>query len=128
MKTTIESKDKMRYPTAGDYYLDFLITRIEVFDQGNEDHNFLIALHELVEEYLTRKRGISEEDITAFDLQYEKNRDPEDTDSEPGDDLAAPYYREHRFAMIMEQLMAHELGVDWNSYDKNIKVYKEFNI
>lgn len=128
MDTIIRASKTMRYPTAGDYYVDNGDNIIEVFEQGNEDHNFLIALHELVEEYLTRKRGITEESISAFDLAYEKNRDPEDTDSEPGDDPAAPYYKEHRFAMIVEQLMAHELGVDWNDYDQNIKVSNEFNI
>lgn len=131
MNTRIKSVDKMRYPTAGDYFFKDGVIEVEVFDQKNEDHNFLIAIHELVEEYLTRKRGISETLITAFDIEFEKRRlrefDPEDV-SEPGDDPAAPYYREHRFAMIMEQMMAHELGVDWNDYDKNIKVSNDFNI
>jgi len=124
MNIHIISADTMRYPTAGDYQDKGGIVQITVFNQGDNDKNFLIALHELVEQYLCKKRGISEEQIDAFDFAYELNRAEGDLDSEPGDAPECPYRDEHRFAMIIEQLMAHELGVDWHEYDKNIKVFE----
>jgi hypothetical protein len=125
MNTLITSVSKMRYETAGDYFEKDGLLTIQIFDQGNPDHNFLIALHEFVEQYLTQKRGITNEQIDAFDFEYEKNRQEGDDTSEPGDHPDCPYRDEHRFAMIVEQLMAHELGVDWHDYDQNIKVYEE---
>lgn len=113
----------MRYVTAGDYQEKDGVVEIKVFEQRNEDWNFLIALHELIEQHLCKKRGITNDQIDRFDFEYEKNRDPDDLDSEPGDAPGCPYAKEHRFAMIMEQAMAHELGVDWNDYNDNIKVY-----
>lgn len=120
----LRTADEMRYPTAGDYYEENGDLIIEAFKQGNPDHDFLIQLHELVEHYLTKKRGITNKMIDDFDFQYEENRAEDDDTSEPGDDPNCPYRNEHRFAMIVEQMMAHELGVDWHEYDQNIKVYE----
>lgn len=114
----------MRYPTAGDYFEKDGVLNIEVFDQGDPDKNLLIALHELVEQHLCQKRGITNDQIDAFDFQYEENREEGDETSEPGDHPDCPYRNEHRFAMIVEQMMAHELGIDWHEYDQNIKVYE----
>lgn len=114
----------MRYPTCGDYFENDGMLNIEIFDQGNEDHIFLIAIHELVEQYLTKKRGITNEQIDEFDFEYEKNRSKDDRGSEPGDAIDCPYRNEHRFATIVEQMLAHELGINWQEYDKNIKVYE----
>jgi hypothetical protein len=124
MNTIIRSSDVMRYPTAGDYYEENGSLVIEVYNQENEDKTFLVALHELVEQYLTKKRGITNEQIDEFDLGYENNRSEDDDTSEPGDHPDCPYRKEHRFAMIIEQMMAHEIGVDWQDHDKNIKVYE----
>jgi len=33
-------------------------------------------------------------------------------DGEPGDLPDAPYRKEHRFAMLIEHMMAHELGIE----------------
>ena len=114
----IDGKD-MRYPTVGDYQEKDGIQYITVADMANEDYNFLVALHEFVESYLCKKRGIKEEDISKFDIEFEKNR-KEDDNSEPGDDPNAPYKKEHFFATNIERQMALELGVDWNEYDKTV--------
>ena len=107
---------EQRYETCGDYWDDEKGTNIRVSNMGNEDYEFLVAVHELVEQYLCKKRGISEESISAFDIEYEKNRIFEDT-SEPGDNKDAPYRKEHFFATSIERLIAGELGVDWKDYD-----------
>ena len=109
---------EQRYPTAGDYFADGDAWMVRVSDCGDERYEFLVALHEMVEWFLTQQRGIAEEDIARFDRDFEQAREAGqhgDLD-EAGDDPAAPYRREHRFATRVEWLMAEELGVDWDEY------------
>jgi len=74
-----------------------------------EDHLFLIGLHELIEVYLCKKRGITQKMVDDFD--FSKSEYCEEYDIEPGDMKECPYGKEHRVAMIIEHLMAHELGL-----------------
>lgn len=106
----------------GDYYLDtdfHDIMRFKVSEM-NADYEFLVLMHEMVEWYLTQKRGITEHDITAFDIEFERERAQGNVD-EPGDHPEAPYRREHRFAENIERLIAAELGVDWAIYNKTVE-------
>ena len=118
MNITLKSipHDQQRYETVGDWIIDDNgdIT-ILVSDMGNEDYNFLVALHELVEVKLCIARGIRQEDVDAFDIAFEERR-KEGNEDEPGDDPEAPYRREHFFATNVERLMADQLGVDWKAY------------
>ncbi len=104
---------KQRYDTLGDWFErdGFLQIRASILD--NPDYEFLILLHELVEAWLCRKRGISEADVDRFDVNYVG-------DGEPGDDVTAPYHDEHRFATLIEKLMAAELGIDWLVYERDL--------
>jgi hypothetical protein len=63
--------------------------------------------------FLCLERGIGEDMVDKFDMAFKG-------EGEPGDDPECPYFKEHRFATIIEQLMAHELGVDWQSYNKRL--------
>lgn len=85
----------------------------------NPEHEFLVVLHELVEWFLIERKGISIETIDKFDIAFENRREQGNTD-EPGDDPNAPYYDEHQFATLMEQLMADKLGVNWSRYDEHV--------
>jgi len=116
---TIDHK-KQRYETLGDWFHVKLCYQpvgeeqkeramIRVSDLGDDRYNFLIAFHELIDMLLCEQRGITDEDVDNFDLTFEGN-------GEPGDHPAAPYFREHQFAMMMEKIMAQELGVDWENY------------
>lgn len=89
---------------------------------GNQDYEALVALHELVEVLLCKKRGITTEQVDVFDKQFEADRahGMHGPDDEPGDDPAAPYKREHFFATNIEALMSSELGVDWSEYEEKI--------
>ncbi len=102
--------DEHRYETAGDWYdaPDGTLA-IRVSDLGDPRFTTLLAIHELVEALLCRFRGIPVEAVDAWDQAY--------ADGEPGDDPRAPYHREHRFAELVERLLAHELGVDWAEYE-----------
>lgn len=125
MKIIIETipSEKQRYPTVGDYrYMDDGTLYITVSDMGNEKYETLVAIHELIEERLTKWAGISEQQITDFDLYYEKRRDqglvPED--SEPGFDENAPYLREHTLATSIEMQLCAFAGISWSEYDKTV--------
>jgi hypothetical protein len=78
-----------------------------------------VALHELIEVTLCEERGITCEQVDAFDKAYERTR-PKGDESEPGDSPDAPYRKEHFFSTSIERLMAAELGVDWAKYDEAI--------
>lgn len=111
MKIQIESipSKSQRYETLGDWFFDEAGTlQIKVSNDvpelPSDHHQFLVVIHELVEVWLCKKRGIPQERVDQFDFNFKG-------EGEPGDDPAAPYRREHRFAMMIEHLMAHELGI-----------------
>lgn len=123
MKIIIETVPHaaQRYETVGDYWTDAEGTQhIRVSALGNEDYEFLVALHELVEARLCAKRGITDEAITAFDVAYEAARGADDI-SEPGDDPAAPYQAEHCIATGIERMICAAIGVKWADYDKAVQ-------
>ena len=118
----IPHKDQ-RYNTVGDYYFTPDGTLVfNISDCGNDFANELILVHEIVEEMLTRKRGITEPDIMAFDELYEQERADglHTADDEPGWDERCPYLKEHAFAESVERLCANELSINWLDYDEMI--------
>lgn len=122
MKTIIEtiSHKAQKYPTVGDWRNDPDGTlRIRVSDMKNEDYEFLIALHELVEQHLCKKRGITVEAVDEFDIEFEKQRAKSLSLStaEPGDNRFAPYRNEHCIATGVERIVAAALGVNWSDYE-----------
>lgn len=91
---------------AGDWYVATDgVLMIKVSADVLSPQGFLFALHELIEAYLCIHRGIPQAAVDAFDAAFKG-------EGEPGDDPRAPYRVEHRFSMIVEHLVAHELGVD----------------
>jgi hypothetical protein len=101
-------QDQMRYDTLGDWFYDDqgnTVIQVVGADPFDDDQAFLIVLHELVECKLAHKRGITQGAVDAFDFAFTG-------EGEPGDDPSAPYRREHRFAMLIEHLMARELGIE----------------
>lgn len=120
-------KEQMRYRTAGDYY--YVGNKhqgtmfVDVCKQKHPDYEFLILIHELIEQYLTESRGIPEQEIMDFDLKFEAERELglHTEEEEPGDDEHSPYKEEHRFAENIERQIAHELGVNWKKYEDEIE-------
>lgn len=112
--------EAQRYPTVGDYQEGHGVTLFTISDMHNDLYEELVAIHELVEYLLIKRRGISVESIDAFDKAFEANRLEMD-DSEPGWDKKAPYHKEHVFAEKVERMLADELGVDWAVYDKIVR-------
>jgi hypothetical protein len=109
------TKDQMRYDTAGDWYYDEagdLVIKVatDFPEFPTNDHHNLVALHELIEVLLCRKRGITQQMVDDFDMGP-GSYDVIPEDEESGDQPGCPYGKEHRFAMIVEHMMAHELGL-----------------
>lgn len=125
MKTLIKTipHSEQRYDTCGNYQkLHNGATLIEVSDTGDADYNFLIALHELVEQYLVEREGIDDEAITRFDIRFEFERKQglHAATDEPGDSELSPYRRQHFVATNIERIIAGVLGVDWSKYEKAV--------
>ena len=116
--STIPHKHQ-RYPTVGDWLTDGRdhLRHIRVSEMGKEDYHFLVAIHELIEAWLCIKRGISQDAVDEFDRKFEAAR-TEGDEREPGHEPDAPYHREHVFAEKIERLVAEEMGVDWDAYEK----------
>ena len=108
----VQQKEQ-RYETIGDYFVDDGVLQIRVTKQRDWRYEFLIALHELIEEATTRNLGIKEEDILAFDVGPVGGKS-----DDPGSMTEAPYHKQHVFAENVERLVAAELGVDWEEYSK----------
>lgn len=120
MRIVIETipYEAQRYDTCGDWIIEPDGTRrILVSELGVHAMEFLVAMHELVEMTLHLHRGGTQQQVDAFDMAFK----PGPRIEEPGDDRRAPYYHEHQFAMGIERLLAAELGVDWNEYERAIE-------
>ena len=105
---------KIRFRNLGDWRTNCTVRSIEVADMGNEDYEFLLILHEMVEQHLCLKHGVSEQAVDKWDSEHL-------VCDEPGDDPESPYHREHHVAMTMERLMAAFLGVNWNEYEAKLE-------
>ncbi len=109
--------DQQKYLTVGNWTFlqDDLL--IEVSDMGDWKKEVCVAFHEMFEALSCKARGISEEDVTAFDIEFENNRTD---DSEPGNHPDAPYKQSHFKAEIAERLLADELSLDWSEYEQSV--------
>lgn len=123
MIETIDHQDQ-RYETVGDWKFDeHGDLHLWVSSMDNPAYEFLVGIHEAIEAMICKHRGISEKEITAFDVKFEQDREvglhtPED---EPGMDPSAPYYDPHMIASAVERLLAPHLGVDdYDEYDKAV--------
>jgi len=113
--------DNQRYPTVGDYWLDETgVEQIRVSEMMDWRYEVLVAVHELVEMALTRHRGIAEGAITEFDIKFEQDKEKGLVVGEAGDNVNAPYQKEHFFATNLERLLAGELDVNWSEYDRYV--------
>jgi hypothetical protein len=120
---TIEHK-KHRYPTTGDWLYDPSWGYVEVRTSRTADwrESMCVAVHELIEALLCVQHGVDPKAVDEFDIAYEARRAQglEDEESEPGDDVTAPYYHQHQVAMVVERLLANELGLHWPTYNTNL--------
>jgi hypothetical protein len=110
---------EQRYPTCGDWWFENGELHIRVSKELPAPCRMLIALHELAEVMMCMANGVTQEDVDKFDMDYEKNRQPGD-ESEPGDSVNAPYWKEHGYATAIERIVATQMGWPWNEHEKEI--------
>ena len=117
---TIPHKDQP-YNTVGmwRYNLKEKTLLIEVSECSDPWREFLIAIHEYVEAMLCLHAGITAQEVTDFDLWWEKE-DNKTSPNEPGDDPASPYRREHCSATGIERMIASYLNIDWFKYEREL--------
>jgi hypothetical protein len=103
--------EKMRYESLGDYFYKDGILHFKIVDTGNPVFNKIILCHELIEQTLTEAKGIKEEQILKYDLEFENLRKAGKVgeDDEPGEGKGSPYRREHILAEIVERMMLNHL-------------------
>ena len=122
--TVVESVEleAQRYFTLGDYFIKDGVRYFRITKIGDDLMDDLVFLHEFVEELLTRHRNIPEEEIFKFDLwvenEIEKGNYPDD--AEPGAHKLSPYKKEHLFAEKIERMVAKELKINWENYNKEL--------
>ncbi len=93
-------------PMCGDWYsASDGVLMIKVTADVLSREGFLYALHELIEAMLCMQHGVPQEAVDAFDAKFTGT-------GEPGDDPRSPYRDQHRFSMLIEHLVARELGLD----------------
>ncbi len=109
-----------RYPTCGDWYWEGDTLIIKVSKMSDWRYEALVAFHEFAEAMMCKEQNISEHDITNYDIDFEFQRANGVVDGEPGDSEHAPYRGQHFVATNLERILAHELGVDWSKYDKEV--------
>jgi len=112
--------EQQRYPTVGDYWMEDGVQQVRVSRLPDWRYEILVAVHEIVELAITRHRGIPEEVISEFDVQFEQLRESRLRSGEPGDHPGSPYRKEHFFATNLERLLAGELEVDWFEYERHV--------
>jgi hypothetical protein len=133
MKILIETipHSEQRYPTVGDWFWkssrtkdfddkgkgpdwhekDTLVIRVSAMSDWR--YEVLVGLHEAIEALLCKHAGVSEAIVDAFDLNFKG-------EGEPGDDIGAPYHRQHEMATYVEQFLASGLDVDWPAHELEI--------
>ncbi len=108
-----------RYDTIGDWWFrsDGTLLDIRISDCRDWKCEVLVAFHELIEAVLCQTRGISQNQVDAWDKEHS------DLD-EPGADPSAPYYNEHMFAEGLERQLCAELGLSWGMYSRILEEHK----
>jgi hypothetical protein len=118
------------YETLGNYKNIGSETYFIITDTGNDLHNKIILLHELIEQTLTEAKGIKESQILKHDLEFEKLRQDGlvGEDDEPGEHKNSPYKQEHIQSEIIERQLLNYLNIDFKEYTRQItKVFEDAN-
>lgn len=111
--------EKQRYDTVGDWWWEGGTLQMRVSKMSDWRYEMLVAFHEMAEALICKFKGIRQEEVDAFDTQFEKARKPGNED-EPGDDPKAPYYEAHQIAVVLEHGLALAFRVDWKKYNKEV--------
>lgn len=104
-----------RYQTVGDWQTDADGTLRVTISRMSNDASFCVAVHELLEAYLSLRAGITADEVDKADSL--PLRPPYE---EHGDMPSSIYHQQHDFAWVVERLVAHEMGLDWALYEQEL--------
>jgi len=90
---------------------------VRVSHMSDWRYETLLAIHETVEAIMCKHNGISQLEVDAFDLEYDKTHT---FDVNAGDEIDAPYRHEHCLATAIERILCAELDVVWKLYDDEL--------
>lgn len=119
---------EQRYDTVGDYFTiqeddQHAVRHFRISDMQNNDYEFLVMIHELIENHFVQKAGISDASIDEFDIRFEQDRAKGKIfppDMEPGNCIDAPYHLQHLLATRIERWLADALEINWDAYDQAV--------
>jgi hypothetical protein len=125
---------EQRYRTVGDWWwtqeedgsrkLHIRVSRMSAY-RGE----LLVMIHELIEALICDYSRVTDKAVDEFDRDYEASREKyvkarcgcmPTVDSEPGDDVHAPYHHQHYLASAIERVLALALHVDWDKYVEEV--------
>jgi hypothetical protein len=109
--------------TVGDWYEQDGIGQILVSEMGDEQYEFFVAAHELVQYWLCARWGITEESVRAFGAAW--GQQSHARGAEAGDALEAPHHWAHVMASLVERFLAFVLRVDFREYDETLICMEE---
>jgi hypothetical protein len=121
----IPASEQRLKENCGDYWYDENGTlNIRVSEIGSDKKSWLyqrmIVIHELIEQTLTEYRGITEEEIQAFDEKFYAEMDNGDY-PEAGFHPNCPYLSAHTLSDNVERQMALYCDIDWFEYSKEVE-------
>lgn len=134
---------EQRYPSSGDWFWTTEkgtpcpsggegceVLNICVSRMTDPRYEFCLAMHELVEAMLCYFAGVSQSVIDDFDIPHEVAHArgdahypcgcPRQLLSAPGDDIHAPYRKQHRLADLFDYGLAAIMGLDRDDYDAQV--------
>ena len=125
MRIIIETipHEQQRYPTCGDWQFEHDGTlHIKVSEMGCWRSELDVAIHEAIESLLCQEAGITDMQVTQFDIQFEREREAgkHALTDEPGDDSRSPYKTHHEAATFAERACASALGLDWIEHCRTV--------
>ena len=92
------------YDTPGDYFEHSPgVVHFRVSELPNPDFELAVLVHEILEHYEIKKKGITIEEIEKFDKEHIDHPDP---GSIPG----APYHESHMWAESIERKIIDRYG------------------
>jgi hypothetical protein len=114
----------VRCDQCGDWHInndgsiEVLVTDLN----GNWESELAVSIHELLEAFMCKESGITDEDVTRFDLQFEQERSvgKQTLRAEAGDDERSPYRVPHQAATFVERAVTSVLGLDWETHDSAV--------
>lgn len=88
------------------------------------DNELMIGIHEVIEAWLCRKLGITDEEVVKFDTMYEAERKTgkHKNSDEPGDDPRSPYRLPHMAATHVERAVGSALNVQWTEHERLVSL------